>query len=87
MRVNLKGALIAVVPLVLAAGFAGASAGPAAAFKLGVAVGGQTCCDWQKAQGDVAEAMAKQKGWDFVELSNNGDAATAVKDADIFIQD
>ena len=87
MRVNLKGALTTFVPLVLAVGFAGASAGPAAAFKLGVAVGGQTCCDWQKAQGDVAEAMAKQKGWDFVELSNNGDAATAVKNADIFIQD
>jgi ABC-type sugar transport system substrate-binding protein len=65
----------------------GASTGPAAAFKLGMAVGGDPSVDWQKAQGDVARALAKERGWDYVELSNNNDAATATKNADIFIQD
>ena len=27
-------------------------------FKLGMAVGGNTCCEWMKAQGDVARAIA-----------------------------
>jgi ABC-type sugar transport system substrate-binding protein len=65
----------------------GASTAPAAAFKLGMAVGGDPSVDWQKAQGDVAGVLAKQRGWDYVELSNNDDAATATKNADIFIQD
>ena len=37
-------------------------------FKLGMAVGGNTCCEWMKAQGDVARALAEQRGWDYVEL-------------------
>ena len=35
-------------------------------FKLGMAVGGNTCCEWMKAQGDVARAIAEQNGWDYV---------------------
>jgi ABC-type sugar transport system substrate-binding protein len=58
-----------------------------APFKVGMAVGGQPALDWQKAQGDVARALAEQRGWDYVELSNNNDGPTAVKNADIFIQD
>ena len=30
-------------------------------FKLGMAVGGNTCCEWMKAQGDVARALAEQR--------------------------
>ena len=55
-------------------------------FKLGMAVGGNPCCDWMKAQGDVARALAEKEGWDYVELSNNDDPATAVKNAQIFAQ-
>jgi ABC-type sugar transport system substrate-binding protein len=65
----------------------GASTVPAAAFRLGMAVGGDPSLAWEKAQGDVAAALAKQKGWDYVELSNNNDGPTAVKNADVFIQD
>jgi ABC-type sugar transport system substrate-binding protein len=43
--------------------------------------------DWQKGQGDVARALAGQRGWDYVELSNNADGPTATKNADIFVQD
>ena len=78
-----------VVPAVLAlsmAVFAGTTA-PAAAFKLGMAVGGVASLDWTKAQGDVARALAKERGWDYVELSNNQDPPTVIKNADIFIQD
>jgi ABC-type sugar transport system substrate-binding protein len=56
-------------------------------FTVGMAVGGSTCCAWMKAQGDVARALAKQRGWDYVELSNNNDASTALKNANVFIQD
>jgi ABC-type sugar transport system substrate-binding protein len=56
-------------------------------FKLGMAVGGSTCCEWQKSQGEVARALATQRGWDYVELSNNQDPATTVKNGDIFIQE
>lgn len=56
-------------------------------FKLGMAVGGNPCCEWMKAQGDVARAIAEQRGWDYIELSNNDDAATALKNAGIFIQE
>mgnify|MGYP000384927182 CR=1 FL=1 len=51
---------------------------------LGMAVGGNTCCEWMKAQGDVARALAEKNGWDYVELSNNNDPATALKNAQIF---
>ena len=87
MRMTLRRTLATMTPALLALAIAGASAGPAAAFKLGMAVGGDTCCDWMKAQGDVAAALAKQRGWDYVELSNNADPAIATKNADIFIQD
>ena len=56
-------------------------------FKLGMAVGGNTCCEWMKAQGDVARALAEKRGWDYVELSNNNDPATALKNAQIFVQE
>jgi ABC-type sugar transport system substrate-binding protein len=56
-------------------------------FKLGMAVGGNTCCEWMKAQGDVARALAEKNGWDYVELSNNNDPATALKNAQIFVQE
>jgi ABC-type sugar transport system substrate-binding protein len=67
-----------------------AMAGPAEAkdkLKIGMAVGGNPCCEWQKAQGEVARALAKQRGWDYVELSNNNDPSTAVKNAQIFAQE
>jgi len=56
-------------------------------FKLGMAVGGNTCCEWMKAQGDVARALAEKAGWDYVELSNNNDPAIALKNAQIFVQE
>ncbi|MGN6487364.1 MAG: sugar ABC transporter substrate-binding protein, partial [Devosia sp.] len=56
-------------------------------FKLGMMVGGNTCCEWMKAQGDVARALAEQNGWDYVELSNNNDPATALKNAQIMVQE
>ena len=52
-------------------------------FKLGMMVGGNTCCEWMKAQGDVARALAEKMGWDYVELSNNNDPATALKNAQL----
>ena len=79
-------ATVAISTLALTAGSIG-GADAADKFKLGMAVGGNTCCEWMKAQGDVARALAEQHGWDYVELSNNNDPATAVKNADIFIQD
>ena len=69
-----------------------ATEGPAApggdddTFTLGFAVGGQPDADWQELQGDVAEALAKQRGWKYVELSNDNSEATATKNADLFIQ-
>jgi len=56
-------------------------------FKVGMAVGGNTCCEWMKRQGEVARALAETRGWDYVELSNENDPAITVKNADIFIQD
>lgn len=56
-------------------------------FKVGMAVGGNTCCEWMKAQGDVARALAEHRGWEYVELSNNNDPATALKNAQIFVQE
>jgi ABC-type sugar transport system substrate-binding protein len=55
-------------------------------FTLGFATGGQPDADWQDLQGDVAKGLADQRGWDFVELSNDNSEATATKNADIFIQ-
>ncbi|WP_395243959.1 sugar ABC transporter substrate-binding protein [Agromyces sp. MMS24-K17] len=66
------------------------SAAPAAeddgTFTVGFAVGGQPDADWQELQGDVAAGLAEQRGWGFVELSNDNSEATATKNADIFIQ-
>ena len=78
--------------MAVAAGIALAASLPtmpvlAAPFKVGMALGGNAANDWQKAQGEVAGTMAKARGWDYVELSNNNDGATAVKNADVFIQD
>jgi ABC-type sugar transport system substrate-binding protein len=56
-------------------------------FKVGMAVGGNTCCEWMKAQGDVARALAEQRGWEYIELSNNNDPAVAVRNAQIFVQE
>lgn len=56
-------------------------------FKLGMAVGGNTCCEWMKAQGDVARALAEKEGWDYVELSNNNDPAVALRNAQLFVQE
>ena len=72
------------VPLLI--GFVGAAEAQTK-FKLGMAVGGNTCCEWMKSQGDVARAIAEKMGWDYVELSNNNDPATALKNAQIFVQE
>ena len=87
MRMMTRRTMATMVPAVLALAITGAATGPAAAFKLGMAVGGEAASNWQKPQGDVAAALAKQRGWDYVELSNNLDPAVATKNADIFIQD
>lgn len=82
MRHYLRIAVIAVMSLLLL--------GAATAqdkFKLGMMVGGNTCCEWMKAQGDVARALAEKMGWDYVELSNNNDPATALKNAQIMVQE
>lgn len=55
-------------------------------FTVGFAVGGQPDADWQELQGDVAASLAEQRGWEFVELSNDNSEATATKNADLFIQ-
>lgn len=78
------------ISTLLAVGMAFAWAGTGMAqekFKVGMAVGGNPCCEWMKAQGDVARALAAQRGWDYLELSNNDDSATALKNAGIFIQE
>ena len=56
-------------------------------FKVGMAVGGNPCCEWMKAQGDVARALAEDRGWDYLELSNNNDPAQSVQNAKIFAQE
>jgi len=56
-------------------------------FKVGMAVGGNPCCEWMKAQGDVARALAAARGWDYLELSNENDPAVTLKNASIFIQE
>jgi len=76
---------------VAAVAFAAASSSGIAAeskkFKVGMALGGNTCCEWMKRQGEVARALAAERGWDYVELSNENDPAITVKNADIFIQE
>jgi ABC-type sugar transport system substrate-binding protein len=79
-------AVAAAATTILGAGYA-TDAGAQDKFKLGMAVGGNPCCEWMKAQGDVARAIAESRGWDYIELSNNDDAATALKNAGIFIQE
>lgn len=87
LRRSLRVIAMMMLTLVLAAaGFAG-TASAQDKFKLGMAVGGNTCCEWMKAQGDVARALAEKNGWDYVELSNNNDPATALKNAQIFVQE
>ena len=84
MRFHLR-AVLATLPIALTLGLA-VSARAQDKFTLGMAVGGNTCCEWMKAQGDVARALAEREGWDYVELSNNDDPATAVKNAQILSQ-
>lgn len=55
-------------------------------FTVGFAVGGQPDADWQELQGDVAQGLAEQRGWGYVELSNDNSEATATTNADLFIQ-
>jgi ABC-type sugar transport system substrate-binding protein len=87
MKVTTRRLAATIAPALLALAIGGGLASPAQAFKLGMAVGGEAASNWQKAQGDVAHALATQRGWDYVELSNNLDPAVATKNADIFIQD
>jgi len=86
MRSYLRAVAIVAALLVMVLGFAG-TASAQGKFKLGMAVGGNTCCEWMKAQGDVARALAEKMGWDYVELSNNNDPAVALKNAQIFVQE
>ena len=75
---------LAIPAIVIAAGAANAQDDT---FKVGMAVGGNPCCDWMKAPGDVARALAEQRGWEYLELSNNNDPAVAVQNAQIFAQE
>jgi ABC-type sugar transport system substrate-binding protein len=79
-------AVTAASVLVLGAGLTGAASAQDT-FKVGMAVGGNPCCEWMKAQGDVARALAEQRGWEYVELSNNNDPAQAVRNAQLFVQE
>lgn len=86
LRTALRAFAMLALSVLVTAGFAGGSMAQDK-FKLGMAVGGNTCCEWMKAQGDVARALAEKMGWDYVELSNNNDPATALKNAQIFVQE
>jgi ABC-type sugar transport system substrate-binding protein len=83
--------------LAVALGLTGCSGSPGAAggggtaaggskFTLGFVVGGQPNADWQQLQGTVAKALAKKRGWNYVQLSNENSESTAVKDAQIMVQ-
>lgn len=87
MRTSTKRLAAAAAPFAVA--MFGLTGQPAAqdTFKIGMAVGGHTCCEWMKVQGDVARALAEERGWDYIELSNNNDPADAVKNAQIFVQE
>lgn len=80
-------ATIFTLGLAACSGDAGTGGGDDDTFTLGFATGGQPDADWQELQGDVAEALAEQRGWEFVELSNDNSEATAIKNADLFIQE
>lgn len=56
-------------------------------FTLGMMVGGNPCCEWMKSQGDVARALAEARGWNYIELSNNNDPATALRNAQVLVQE
>ena len=86
MRMTLRAALAAIAGLLLVLGLVGGTVAQDK-FKLGMMVGGNTCCEWMKSQGDVARALAEQLGWDYIELSNNNDPATALKNAQIMVQE
>jgi ABC-type sugar transport system substrate-binding protein len=88
LRLVVTGAALALSAAVALTGCSTGSGGSGSSskFTLGFAVGGQPNADWQQLQGDVAKALAKQRGWNFVELSNDNSEATATKNADIFIQ-
>ncbi|HVG47257.1 MAG TPA: sugar ABC transporter substrate-binding protein [Rubellimicrobium sp.] len=77
---------VALAAAALGLGWAGAAMAQDEKFTLGMAVGGNPCCEWMKAQGDVARALAEQRGWDYVELSNNNDPAAALRNAQLFAQ-
>jgi ABC-type sugar transport system substrate-binding protein len=93
-RVSFPLAAVAASSLVLAAcgGGDGSTAGPGSSgsgpkkLTVGMAVGGEPGVDWMKAQGDLARALAKKRGWDYIELSNNIEAPAATKNVDTFIQ-
>lgn len=56
-------------------------------FKACVATGGIGNEALDVGIGQVAGALAEERGWDYVELSNNNDGPTAVKNAELFIQE
>ena len=92
-RTRLSTSILAVAAATLAlagcstVGDTGSSApGDDDTFTVGFAVGGQPDADWQELQGDVAKSLAEQRGWEFVELSNDNSEETATKNADLFIQ-
>jgi ABC-type sugar transport system substrate-binding protein len=87
MRISLKAIASAALAIpALAVGLGTASA-QEDGFKVGMAVGGNPCCEWMRAQGDVARALAEQRGWEYIELSNANDPATAVRNAQVFVQE
>jgi ABC-type sugar transport system substrate-binding protein len=88
-RMALAGLGCATLALTGCSGDDGGGAGAASdddTFTVGFAVGGQPDADWQSLQGDVAKSLADQRGWGFVELSNDNSEATATQNADLFIQ-
>ena len=64
MKVTTRRLAAMIAPAVVAVAIGGGLTSPALAFKLGMAVGGEAASNWQKAQGDVAHALATQRGWD-----------------------
>lgn len=78
---------LAALSLGLVFGHAGGAGAQDEPFKVGMAVGGNPCCEWMMAQGDVARALAAERGWDYIELSNNNDTAAALRNANVFIQE
>ena len=87
MRISIRAVVTMAMSLLMLFAALGATASAQDKFKLGMAVGGNTCCEWMKSQGDVARALAEKMGWDYIELSNNNDPAIAVKNAQIFVQE